>query len=236
MRSPVRIWLSAPIKNTPKSLYLLAFRGFLLFYTALQKSTNLYIFVQYLSVVSGVVKVRFFGLCYTSGKPVAMLVRTDRTPARSDADPTMSQSTSCMTIVVPIVATAVCAMVLTALIRAAFQNSFVIVFSFHAPKSILIRTPMIAVPVTPTPQSIAVSFVFITANSTSFFAMRSSNALIRTSRSSNLHHLFPNTSIHFPIWIHAIVTPERIDCALCFGSEYPIGFSAVVTSDIEDGL
>jgi transcriptional regulator with XRE-family HTH domain len=47
MRSPVRIWLSAPMKNAPKSLYLLAFRGFCLLCTALQKSTYLYMIVHH---------------------------------------------------------------------------------------------------------------------------------------------------------------------------------------------
>ena len=51
-----------------------------------------------------------------------MLVSRDRMPARADADRTASQLTYSITAVVPMVAMAVCAMVLTARIRAAFQN------------------------------------------------------------------------------------------------------------------
>ena len=64
---------------------------------------------------------------YTSGRPVAMLVKIDRIPARRDVLPTVSQSTSDMTAVVPIAATAVWQIVRSARIPAAFQNSFPII-------------------------------------------------------------------------------------------------------------
>ena len=64
----------------------------------------------------------------------------------------------------------------------------------YTPHSIFTRTPMIAVPVTPTPHKMAVSFVFITANSTSFSAMRSSNflTLLVSSCSSNSNLYSPH--------------------------------------------
>ena len=51
-----------------------------------------------------------------------MLVKIDSIPARTDALATISQFTSDITAVVPIVATAVCAIVLMALTRAAFHH------------------------------------------------------------------------------------------------------------------
>lgn len=54
-----------------------------------------------------------------------MLVKIDSIPARTDALATISQFTSDITAVVPIVATAVCAIVLMALTRAAFHHAFV---------------------------------------------------------------------------------------------------------------
>jgi hypothetical protein len=51
-----------------------------------------------------------------------MDVRSDSTPARSVTEPTSSQSMSAITVVAPIVATAVCAIVLTARIPAAFHH------------------------------------------------------------------------------------------------------------------
>src|SRR5699024_8593208 len=60
------------------------------------------------------------GVC-TSGSP-ATLVATEITPERRDADKTIIQFTSCKTAAVPIVATNVCAIVLTALTPAAFAH------------------------------------------------------------------------------------------------------------------
>lgn len=59
----------------------------------------------------------------TSGSP-ATDVKTDNTPASRAALPTAIQFTSCITAATPIVATAVCAMVFTALTAAAFAQSF----------------------------------------------------------------------------------------------------------------
>lgn len=61
----------------------------------------------------------------TSGSPVAMDVRSDSIPLRSDADTTTFQSTEDSTVAVPMQATAVCAMVRTARINDAFMNSFI---------------------------------------------------------------------------------------------------------------
>ena len=64
------------------------------------------------------------GIAYsTSGSP-ATDVKTDSTPASRAALPTAIQLTSCITAATPIVATAVCAMVLTARTVAAFAQSF----------------------------------------------------------------------------------------------------------------
>lgn len=61
----------------------------------------------------------------TSGSPVAIDVRSDKIPLRSDADSTTFQSTDDSTVAVPMQATAVCAMVRTALMSDAFMNSFI---------------------------------------------------------------------------------------------------------------
>jgi hypothetical protein len=62
----------------------------------------------------------------TSGSPVAMEVSTDKRPARADAETTTAQSTSVISAVVPIVATAVWQIVRTARMAVALQNSLVI--------------------------------------------------------------------------------------------------------------
>jgi hypothetical protein len=61
----------------------------------------------------------------TSGKP-ATDVKMDNTPANTDADATITQSTPPNTLAVPIVATAVCATVLIARIPAHFNHFFVL--------------------------------------------------------------------------------------------------------------
>jgi hypothetical protein len=67
-------------------------------------------------------------MVYTSGRPVAILVRIERIPESSEVLPTVSQSTSEITAVVPMVATAVWQIVRRALMPAAFQNSLPIVY------------------------------------------------------------------------------------------------------------
>ena len=71
-----------------------------------------------------------FSLSPASGSPVAMDVRTDRMPDKTEALATNPQFTSDIANAVPIVATAVCATVLIARIKAHFQNSFVNI-TFH---------------------------------------------------------------------------------------------------------
>lgn len=70
-----------------------------------------------------------FGRFITSGKP-AMLVSNDSIPARVDDDATISQFTSENTAEVPIVAIAVCAIVFSARIPAALNQSIVNIFLF----------------------------------------------------------------------------------------------------------
>lgn len=70
-----------------------------------------------------------FGRFITSGKP-AMLVSNDSIPARADDDATISQFTSENTAEVPIVAIAVCAIVFSARIHAALNQSIVNIFLF----------------------------------------------------------------------------------------------------------
>jgi hypothetical protein len=66
---------------------------------------------------------------YSSGKP-ATLVSIDKIPAKREADPTASQLTSPIATLVPMVAIAVCAIVLTARIPAATnQSMFKILFN-----------------------------------------------------------------------------------------------------------
>ena len=66
----------------------------------------------------------------TSGMP-ATLVSTLTTPATTALDTTICQSTAEMTAPVPITATAVCAIVLTARIPAAFNHFFVSTDTFN---------------------------------------------------------------------------------------------------------
>ena len=73
-----------------------------------------------------------------SGKPVEMLVSRDSTPARADALATASQSISEISAPVPIVATAVCATVRSALIRAALMKVFMIFYLFNHVNGLLV--------------------------------------------------------------------------------------------------
>ena len=69
----------------------------------------------------------------TSGRP-AMLVRNERIPASADALATATQFTSPMTVLVLIVAIAVCATVLIALTELALSHSMVKIFFIrHTP-------------------------------------------------------------------------------------------------------
>ena len=58
-----------------------------------------------------------------------MLVRIDRTPARTEAEATAVQLTSDINAAVPMVAMAVCATVRTARLSAAIQNSLLFMLS-----------------------------------------------------------------------------------------------------------
>lgn len=60
-----------------------------------------------------------------------MLVKSDRIPAKSEAEPTKPQLTAPITAAVPMVAIAVCATVLTALTLAALNHCFVFAFMWN---------------------------------------------------------------------------------------------------------
>lgn len=68
----------------------------------------------------------YFVSASASGSPVAIDVRIDNTPANAPVLATVIQLTSPSVRHPPIVAIAACATVLTALIAAAFQKSFVL--------------------------------------------------------------------------------------------------------------
>ena len=89
----------------------------------------------------------FYLYSFISGSP-AVLVSSETSPASSEAETVVFQSTPEKTAPVPIVATAVCATVLSALIPAALSHfkNFCTVFP---PYSIYIFTPSISCPIIP---------------------------------------------------------------------------------------
>ena len=101
------------------------YRDYRLYNVCICNSPSLCYFVS--SMRSAVLAV--LGDSFTSGKP-AMLVSNDSIPARVDDDATISQFTSENTAEVPIVAIAVCAIVFSARIPAALNQSIVNIFLF----------------------------------------------------------------------------------------------------------